>query len=101
VRDAAWWWSQMAAPLADRGIASVTVALPSCGETDDELGDLYADVNACRRAIAAADGRVILCGHSYAIHPAATNNGAGHDRRSRLVDAAAQRGNRRRCSWPS
>jgi pimeloyl-ACP methyl ester carboxylesterase len=65
VRDAAWWWSQMTAPLAARGIASVTVALPSCGETGDELGDLYADVAACQRAIAAADGPVILCGHSY------------------------------------
>ena len=65
VRDAAWWWSEMISPLADRGIASVAVPLSSCGETGDELGDLYADVDACRRAIAATDGPVILCGHSY------------------------------------
>ena len=65
VRDAAWWWSQMIAPLADHGVASVAVPLPSCGETGDGLGDLYADVDACRRAIAEADGPVILCGHSY------------------------------------
>ena len=65
VRDAAWWWSEMISPLADRGIASVAVPLSSCGETGDELGDLYADVDACRRAIAAAEGSVILCGHSY------------------------------------
>ncbi|HEY5431149.1 MAG TPA: alpha/beta hydrolase [Solirubrobacteraceae bacterium] len=65
VRDAAWWWSQMTAPLADHGVASVAVPLPSCGETGDGLGDLYADVDACRRAIAEADGPVILCGHSY------------------------------------
>jgi pimeloyl-ACP methyl ester carboxylesterase len=65
VRDAAWWWKSMTKPLADRGIASVTVALPSCGETGQELGDLYADVDACRRAIAEVEGPVVLCGHSY------------------------------------
>jgi pimeloyl-ACP methyl ester carboxylesterase len=65
VRDAAWWWNSMTRPLADHGIASVAVPLPSCGETGDELGDLYADVDACRQAIAAAEGSVVLCGHSY------------------------------------
>ncbi len=65
VRDAAWWWSFMTKPLADRGITTVAVPLPSCGETGDELGDLYADVNACRQAIDAAEGPVVLCGHSY------------------------------------
>ncbi len=64
VRDAAWW-SRMTSPLADRGIASIAVPLPSCGEAGDQLGDLYADVDACRSAIAEADGPVILCGHSY------------------------------------
>jgi pimeloyl-ACP methyl ester carboxylesterase len=65
VRDAAWWWDPMTKPLADRGIASVAVPLPSCGETGDELGDLYADVDACRQAIADVEGPVVLCGHSY------------------------------------
>ena len=65
VRDAPWWWSQMTRPLADHEIGTVTVPLPSCGETGDELGDLYADVSACRQAIAEADGPVVLCGHSY------------------------------------
>ena len=65
VRDAPWWWSQMTKPLADHEIRSVAVPLPSCGETGGELGDLYADVSACRRAIAEADGPVVLCGHSY------------------------------------
>jgi pimeloyl-ACP methyl ester carboxylesterase len=65
VRDAAWWWNSMTGPLADHGIDSVAVPLPSCGETGDELGDLYADVDACRQAIAAAEGPVVLCGHSY------------------------------------
>jgi pimeloyl-ACP methyl ester carboxylesterase len=65
VRDAPWWWSRITAPLAGRGIASVAVPLPSCGETGHELGDLYADVDATRRAIAAAETPVVLCGHSY------------------------------------
>ena len=66
VRDAAWWWGEMIAPLADRGIDSVAVPLPSCGESGSEqLGDLYADVSACSQAIAEAEGPVVLCGHSY------------------------------------
>jgi len=65
VRDAAWWWSKMTKPLADRGIATAAVPLPSCGEAGETLGDLYDDVDACREAIAEADGPVILCGHSY------------------------------------
>ena len=55
----------MTQPLAERGVATVAVALPSCGETGDTLGDLYDDVNACREAIAGVDGPVVLCGHSY------------------------------------
>lgn len=55
----------MHAPLAEHGIATTAVALPSCGETGGELGDLYADVSACVSAIAEADGSVVLCGHSY------------------------------------
>jgi pimeloyl-ACP methyl ester carboxylesterase len=65
VRDADWWWTPMKAPLAERGIATVAVPLPSCGETGGELGDLYADVEACRTTVAAVDGPVVLCGHSY------------------------------------
>lgn len=65
VRDAAWWWSKMTKPLADYGIATAVVALPSCGEAGETLGDLYDDVDACRQAIAEADGPVVLCGHSY------------------------------------
>lgn len=65
VRDAAWWWSKMTEPLAARGIATAVVPLPSCGEVDETLGDLYGDVDACRRAIDEVDGPVVLCGHSY------------------------------------
>jgi pimeloyl-ACP methyl ester carboxylesterase len=65
VRDAGWWWSRMTKPFADRGIATAAVPLPSCGEADQALGDLYDDVAACRQAVAAVDGPVVLCGHSY------------------------------------
>lgn len=65
VRDAEWWWSRMIEPLAEHGIRSHAVALPSCGETGDGLGDLADDVQACREAIRRVDGPVVLCGHSY------------------------------------
>ena len=65
VRNGDWWWARMKGPLADLGIDTVTVPLPSCGESGAELGDLYDDVEACRRAIDAADGPVVLLGHSY------------------------------------
>lgn len=65
VRDAAWWWSRMVGPLADLGIETVAVPLPSCGEAGEQLGDLYDDVDACRQAIAAVEGPVVLLGHSY------------------------------------
>lgn len=55
----------MTQPLAKLGVSTVAVALPSCGETGDTLGDLCDDVQACREAIADVDGRVVLCGHSY------------------------------------
>lgn len=55
----------MTGPLADRGIATAAVSLPSCGEAGENLGDLYDDVQACRQAIADADAPVALCGHSY------------------------------------
>ncbi len=65
VRDAAWWWHEMSGPLAERGIDTIAVPLPSCGEAGPELGDLYDDVAACREAIGSAGGSIVLCGHSY------------------------------------
>ena len=55
----------MTESLADHGIATAVVPLPSCGEAGETLGDLYDDVDACRQAIAEADEPVVLCGHSY------------------------------------
>jgi pimeloyl-ACP methyl ester carboxylesterase len=65
VRDADWWWSRMTQPLAEGGVPTLAVPLPSCGETGDPLGDLADDVEACRQAIREVDGPVVLCGHSY------------------------------------
>jgi len=65
VSDAAWWWTKMTKPLTERGIRSVAVPLPSCGEAGSSLGDLYDDVAACREAIRSVDGPVVVCGHSY------------------------------------
>jgi pimeloyl-ACP methyl ester carboxylesterase len=65
VRDAAWWWNKMTEPLTERGITTVAVPLPSCGEAGPTLGDLYDDVAACHEAILSVDGPVVLCGHSY------------------------------------
>jgi pimeloyl-ACP methyl ester carboxylesterase len=68
VRDAPWWWSKMTQPLAEHGLSTVAVPLPSCGETRETgaaLGDLTDDVEACLRAIDGAKGPVVLCGHSY------------------------------------
>ena len=65
VRDAAWWWSKMTDPLAERGITTGVVALPSCGEAGSTLGDLHDDVAACHAAIGSVDGPIVLCGHSY------------------------------------
>jgi pimeloyl-ACP methyl ester carboxylesterase len=84
VRDAPWWWSRMAAPLAGLGIETVAVSLPSCGETGDQLGDLYSDVDACRLAIAEVDGPVVLLGHSYG-GMVITEAGADDDRVTRLL----------------
>lgn len=65
VRNGDWWWGRMVDPLAALGIETVAVALPSCGEAGAELGDLHDDADACRRAIDAAGGPVVLLGHSY------------------------------------
>jgi pimeloyl-ACP methyl ester carboxylesterase len=55
----------MTKPLADHGIATAVVPLPSCCEAGEAPGDLYDDVDACRQAIDEAGEPVVLCGHSY------------------------------------
>lgn len=65
VRDGSWWWRPTADLLLERtGVASVAVALPSCGETDADGGDLQDDAAALRAVLDAHDD-VVLVGHSY------------------------------------
>lgn len=65
VRDGSWWWRPTADLLLERtGVASVAVALPSCGETAADGGDLQDDAAALRAVLDAHDD-VVLVGHSY------------------------------------
>lgn len=66
VTDGAWWWHRMQAPLADLGLGSQAVELPSCGSGPaDGLGDMHADADAVRELLKRIPEPVILCGHSY------------------------------------
>lgn len=69
VKDGAWWWHRTSELLAERGIASETPALPSCGETG-ELADghgpgLAEDVASVRHVLAASDEPTVVVAHSY------------------------------------
>ena len=56
VRDGSWWWHRTAALLLDRGVSSVSPALPSCGEAGVPGGaggpGLAEDVAAVRGVLA-------------------------------------------------
>jgi pimeloyl-ACP methyl ester carboxylesterase len=64
VRDSKWWWHKMDPLLAEHGIASRPVDLPSCGENGAACG-LAEDVAAVRAAIAETEGPVVVISHSY------------------------------------
>jgi pimeloyl-ACP methyl ester carboxylesterase len=68
VRDGAWWWAPVADLLAEDGITSESVALPSCGESESALTaagpGLYADAAATTRLIDAG-GDTIVVASSY------------------------------------
>ncbi|HEX8065403.1 MAG TPA: alpha/beta hydrolase [Thermoleophilaceae bacterium] len=64
IADSEWWWRPVTEELEKRGIASRAVDLPSIGD-EPPLGDLFADADAVRDAAEAAEGPVILVGHSY------------------------------------
>src|SRR4051795_6784316 len=69
VKDGAWWWHRTAELLAERGVASETPALPSCGETgqpvDVEGPGLAEDVAAVRQVLTASDEPAVVVAHSY------------------------------------
>jgi len=68
VRDGAWWWSRVATILDARGVPSVAVELPSCGETGGKPGvdgpSLDDDAAEVRRVLAET-GPAIVVAHSY------------------------------------
>ena len=69
VRDGSWWWHRTAGLLAERGVTSVTPALPSCGETGRPAGahgpGLPEDVAEVRRVLQAGDEPTVVVAHSY------------------------------------
>src|SRR5947209_18941554 len=76
ISDSAWWWQQVAKILDERGIASQTIDLPSCGPTGP-LGGLADDTKAVVELVDSLPGKVILVGHSYG---GAVISGAAVDR---------------------
>lgn len=58
----AWAWEDLA-PHLDGTV--VALDLPSAGTDPSAMGDLTADAEVVRAALDAADGPVVLCGHSY------------------------------------
>jgi pimeloyl-ACP methyl ester carboxylesterase len=69
VKDGSWWWHRTGALLAERGVASVAPALPSCGETGEPAGaggpGLAEDVAAVRQVLTAGDESTVVVAHSY------------------------------------
>jgi pimeloyl-ACP methyl ester carboxylesterase len=69
VRDGSWWWGRTAALLQERGITSISPALPSCGETGAAGGadgpGLAEDVAAVRVVLEDGDEPTIVVAHSY------------------------------------
>jgi pimeloyl-ACP methyl ester carboxylesterase len=69
VRDGAWWWHRAAAALQERGINSVSPALPSCGEGGQPAGSqgpgLAEDVAMVRAAVSEENEPIVIVAHSY------------------------------------
>jgi pimeloyl-ACP methyl ester carboxylesterase len=60
-----WCWDALIPELGARGLAVVTVDLPSSGPDVTALGDLDADVAAVTAVLDSVEGPKILLGHSY------------------------------------
>lgn len=69
VRDGSWWWHRMTGLLRERGVPSVSPALPSCGETGVPGGTggagLAEDVDAVRQVLRDSDEPTVVVAHSY------------------------------------
>ena len=69
VKDGTWWWHPTAELLAERDVASVAPALPSCGETGEHVDAqgpaLAEDVAAVRQVLTSSDEPTVVVAHSY------------------------------------
>jgi pimeloyl-ACP methyl ester carboxylesterase len=69
VQDGAWWWHRTAPLLLEKGVGSVTPALPSCGESGVPGGTggpgLAEDVAAVRTVLRDSDEPTVVVAHSY------------------------------------
>lgn len=69
VKDGGWWWHRTAELLQERGVQSVTPALPSCGEAGAAAGaggpGLPEDVEAVRKVLQQGEDPIVVVGHSY------------------------------------
>jgi pimeloyl-ACP methyl ester carboxylesterase len=69
VRDGWWWWHRMTPLLQERGVRSMAVALPSCGEAGIPGGaagpGLTEDVGALRQVLQDGDEPTVVVAHSY------------------------------------
>jgi pimeloyl-ACP methyl ester carboxylesterase len=69
VKDGSWWWHRTGGLLAEKGVASDALALPSCGETGEPIGamgpGLADDVAALRQVLSASDEPTVVVAHSY------------------------------------
>src|SRR5947208_10896865 len=69
VKDGAWWWHRTGELLAERGVASESPLLPSCGETGEPTGaqgpGLAEDVASVRHVLTASDEPTVVVAHSY------------------------------------
>lgn len=69
VRTGSWWWHRTGAALDQRGVASVTPLLPSCGEGGVPAGSdgpgLSDDVAAVRAVLQDSSEATVVVAHSY------------------------------------
>jgi pimeloyl-ACP methyl ester carboxylesterase len=92
VQDGSWWWHRTAELLQERGVASVSPGLPSCGETGVPAGargpGLTEDVAAVRQVLQDGDEPTIVVAHSYGgIVTAEAAAGAGSVRQLVLISS--------------
>lgn len=61
----AWCWEATNAALAALGIESVSVDLPTIGESVTPALDFHVDASHLREVVDGLDDPVVLCGNSY------------------------------------